>query len=121
MASGMDAMELFEEAGWVAERLRAGHRVLVHCYAGVNRSSTVCCATLMFLEGIGPEEALTRVRQHHPLAWPDPYHWFVLRWLSQALDLEAPLLPGEAAPGNTRGTTFAGRDYHRVESETSDN
>jgi Dual specificity phosphatase, catalytic domain len=93
MAAGMDAMELFEEAGWVAERLRAGHRVLVHCYAGVNRSSTVCCATLMFLEGISPEEALTRVRLHHPLAWPDPYHWFILRWLSQALELGPPRLP----------------------------
>jgi hypothetical protein len=87
MAAGMGAMDVFEEAGWVAERLRAGHRVLVHCYAGVNRSSTVCCAALMFLEGIGPEEALARVRQFHPLAWPDPYHWFVLRWMAQALDL----------------------------------
>jgi hypothetical protein len=98
MASGMDAMELFEEAGWVTERLRAGHRVLVHCYAGINRSSTVCCATLMFLEGIDPEEALARVRQHHPLAWPDPYHWFILRWLAQALDLGAPRSSAEATP-----------------------
>ena len=87
MAAGMGAMDVFEEAAWVAERLRAGRRVLVHCYAGVNRSSTVCCATLMFLESIGPEEALARVRQFHPLAWPDPYHWFVLRWMAEALDL----------------------------------
>jgi hypothetical protein len=85
MAAGMDAMDIFQEAAWVAERLRAGRRVLVHCYAGINRSSTVCCVTLMFLVGIAPEEALARVRQHHPLAWPDPYHWFTLRWMSQAL------------------------------------
>jgi hypothetical protein len=89
MAAGMAAMDVFEEAAWVAERLRAGRRVLVHCYAGVNRSSTVCCATLMFLEGIGPEEALARVRQFHPMAWPDPYHWFVLRWMARALDLSS--------------------------------
>jgi protein-tyrosine phosphatase len=102
----MNAMELFEEAGWVAERLRAGHRVLVHCYAGVNRSSTVCCATLMFLEGIGPEEALARVRQHHPVAWPDPYHWFILRWLAQALDLGTPRLSSEVTALVTQESTF---------------
>lgn len=86
MAIGMDARELLGEARWVAERLRAGKRVLVHCYAGVNRSSTVCCATLMLLEGLTAEEALARVREHHPIAWPDPYHWFLLRWLSHSAD-----------------------------------
>ncbi|MGO8949539.1 MAG: dual specificity protein phosphatase family protein [Ktedonobacterales bacterium] len=94
MDEGMDAMDIFEEAAWVTERLRAGRRVLVHCYAGINRSSTVCCATLMFLEGIGPEAALARIRQRHPQAWPDPYHWFTLRWMSQALDIpDVPNLP----------------------------
>lgn len=81
---GMDAGELMDEAAWVVARLRAGRRVLVHCYAGMNRSATVCCAALMMLEGISAEEALTRVRERHPLAWPDPYHWFVLEWLSRS-------------------------------------
>ena len=80
---GMDAGELLDEAAWVVERLRAGRRVLVHCYAGMNRSTTVCCAALMMLEGISAEEALARVRERHPLAWPDPYHWFVLQWISR--------------------------------------
>lgn len=80
---GMDAGELLDEAAWVVERLRAGKRVLVHCYAGMNRSTTVCCAALMMLEGISAEEALARVRERHPLAWPDPYHWFVLQWISR--------------------------------------
>lgn len=79
----MSADDLLEEAAWVAERLRAGKRVLVHCYAGMNRSSTVCCAALILLEGITAEEALARVRRRHPLAWPDPYHWFTLQWLSR--------------------------------------
>lgn len=79
---GMDAEELLTEAAWVAERLRAGRRVLVHCVAGVNRSSTVCCAALMLLEGISAEAALGRVRERHPEAAPDPYYWFLLRWLS---------------------------------------
>ena len=80
----MTAEELLLEGAWVAERLRAGKRVLVHCYAGMNRSSTVCCAALMLLEGISAEAALARVRQRHPIAWPDPYHWFILQHLSHA-------------------------------------
>jgi Dual specificity phosphatase, catalytic domain len=82
MAIGMDAADLLLEAGWVAERLRAGKRVLVHCYAGVNRSCTICCATLMLLEGVSADEALARVRELHPIASPDPYYWLLLRWLA---------------------------------------
>jgi hypothetical protein len=98
MSVGMSAEELLLEAGWVVERLRAGRRVLVHCYAGINRSSSVCCAALMLLEGLSAEEALARVRERHPSAWPDPYHWFVLRWLSAH---------GGAAPGGASGSPAA--------------
>ena len=28
------------------------------------------------------EAALERVREHHPWARPDPYHWLALRWLA---------------------------------------
>jgi hypothetical protein len=83
-ASGMDVVEMVDEATWVIERLRAGQRVLVHCVAGLNRSVSLCCAVLMLLEGISPEAALERIRTHHPFAQPDPYHWLVLRWLTQA-------------------------------------
>ena len=78
---GMSAPELLEEARWVVERLRAGRRVLVHCFAGYNRSATVCCAALMLLEGVSAEDALDRVRERHPVAWPDPYHWFALKYI----------------------------------------
>ena len=91
MSIGMGADELLEEATWVVDRLREGRRVLVHCYAGINRSGSVCCATLMLLEGISASAALARIRERHPTAWPDPYHWFVLRGLSErASDLAAP-------------------------------
>jgi protein-tyrosine phosphatase len=63
------------------EALRAGRRVLVHCAAGINRSSSVCCAALMLMEGLRPQEALARVRERHPEAHPDPYHWFALQHL----------------------------------------
>jgi protein-tyrosine phosphatase len=71
------------EVQWVIDRLRARQRVLVHCSAGFNRSVTVCCAALILLEGISAENALERVREHHPWAYPDAHHWLVLRWLAQ--------------------------------------
>jgi predicted protein tyrosine phosphatase len=81
MAAGMTADALLEEALWVARALGAGRRVLVHCAAGINRSSTLCCAALMLLEGLTAEDALARVRERHPEADPDPYHWFTLQRL----------------------------------------
>ncbi|MGZ3601688.1 MAG: dual specificity protein phosphatase family protein [Ktedonobacterales bacterium] len=88
MATGMGPDDLLAEARWVVEHLRSGKRVLVHCYAGINRSSTVCCAALILLEGLTAEQALARVRETHPIAWPDPYHWFLLRWLSDPANRE---------------------------------
>ena len=89
MAAGMSLEELRAEAEWVVERLSAGKKVLIHCYAGVNRSSTVCCAALILLEQLTAEQALARVRVHHPGYWPDPYHWFLLRQLAASLTTPA--------------------------------
>jgi hypothetical protein len=80
-ATGMTIAEIGEEAEWVIERLEQNQSVLVHCVAGMNRSTTICCAVLMLLEGLGAEAALARVRQHHPWARPDSHHWLALRWL----------------------------------------
>jgi hypothetical protein len=81
-AAGMSGEELRAEAAWVIERLRKHQRVLVHCVAGFNRSVTVCVAVLMLLEGLTPETALARVREHHPWAKPDPVHWLKLKGLA---------------------------------------
>lgn len=82
---GMDGMsndDIVNEAQWVVERLREGQRVLVHCSAGFNRSVTVCCAALILMENLSAEEALARVREHHPWSRPDAYHWLKLKWLA---------------------------------------
>jgi hypothetical protein len=84
---GMSLDEIREEANWVIERLRDHESVLVHCAAGMNRSATICCAALILLEGLPAEEALERVRQHHPWARPDGHHWLKLRWLGMAKDM----------------------------------
>jgi hypothetical protein len=81
-SSGMDLAEIKAEAQWVIERLQTGQRVLVHCSAGFNRSTTICCAVLMQLEHLSAEEALNRIREHHPWARPDSHHWLKLRWLA---------------------------------------
>ena len=81
-AQGMDITAMMAEARWVIDRLQAGERVLVHCSAGFNRSVTVCCAVLIQLENLSAEEALTRVREHHPWARPDSHHWLRLRWMA---------------------------------------
>lgn len=82
-SDGMSVEVIREEAGWVIERLRKNQRVLVHCVAGMNRSSTICCAILILLEGLTAEQALERVREHHPWARPDSNHWLKLRWLAK--------------------------------------
>jgi hypothetical protein len=80
---GMSMEVIREEADWVAQRLRQNKRILVHCVAGMNRSSTVCCAVLILLEGLTTGQALERVREHHPWARPDSRHWLKLRWLAK--------------------------------------
>jgi hypothetical protein len=97
---GFATADLLAEADWVVARLRAGARVLVHCYAGINRSATVCCAALMLLEGISAEAALARVRERHPEAWPDPYHWLILRWLATTSGSISQRLRPLAAPAH---------------------
>jgi protein-tyrosine phosphatase len=83
----MSPDEIRFEAEWVIERLKAEKRVLVHCVAGMNRSSTICCAILMMLEELTAEQALARVREHHPWARPDSHHWLALRWLVETKKL----------------------------------
>ena len=82
-SEGMSLEVIREEAEWVIERLRKNQRVLVHCVAGMNRSSTICCAALILLEGLTADQALDRVREHHPWARPDSRHWLKLRWLAK--------------------------------------
>lgn len=82
-SDGMSLGVIREEADWVIEHLRRDKRVLVHCAAGMNRSVTICCAALILLEGLTAEQALARVREHHPWASPDSGHWLRLRWLAK--------------------------------------
>ena len=79
---GIDIAQIIAEAQWVIDRLQAGQRVLVHRSAGLNRSVTICCAVLMQVKNLSAEEALARVREHHPWAQPGSHHWLRLRWMA---------------------------------------
>ena len=52
-----------------------GHRVLVACGAGINRSAAFCVAVLKEEEGLGLLEALRAVREKHSEALPHPPVW----------------------------------------------
>lgn len=81
---------LEKDARDVAALLRADKRVLIHCTAGVNRSATLTCATLMVVEGLGATEALARIYRFHRPAHPEDSHWLALRQMEIALaDLRA--------------------------------
>ena len=82
-SKGMSVDEIRNEANWVIKRLQKSENVLVHCVAGMNRSATICCAVVMMLEGLSADEALKRIREQHPWAKPDSYHWLALRWLEK--------------------------------------
>jgi hypothetical protein len=82
-SEGMSPEVIQEEANWVIKRLQKNQSVLVHCAAGMNRSTTICCAVLMLMEGLSAEQALQRVYEHHPWAKPDSHHWLMLRWLEK--------------------------------------
>jgi predicted signal transduction protein with EAL and GGDEF domain len=82
-SQGMPVDDIRAEANWVIDHLVKEESVLVHCVAGMNRSTTICCAVLMLLEGLSADAALRRVREAHPWAKPDSYHWLALRWLEK--------------------------------------
>lgn len=51
--------------------LASGHRVYVHCTAGINRSPLTVLGYLAFVEGRAPDEAITMIVAGRRLAEPD--------------------------------------------------
>ncbi len=54
---------------FIRAQIRPRHRVLVHCFAGISRSSTICTAYL-YECGMSFEEAVMFIRQKRPIARP---------------------------------------------------
>jgi histidinol-phosphate aminotransferase len=54
---------------FIRQQIQHRNRVLVHCFAGISRSTIICMAYL-YECGMSLDEALTLVQARHPEAWP---------------------------------------------------
>jgi protein-tyrosine phosphatase len=72
----------------VADALRMGKRVLVHCAQGWNRSGLITGAALVDL-GVDPQSAIALIRQHrHPMALSNPHYTAWLMRLGPSLQAD---------------------------------
>ncbi|CAG9317854.1 unnamed protein product [Blepharisma stoltei] len=56
---------------FIHQEMTRGKRVLVHCAAGISRSSSIMVAYFMAKYNESFDEALARVRRGRPVAWPN--------------------------------------------------
>ncbi|EKM57957.1 uncharacterized protein PHACADRAFT_139436 [Phanerochaete carnosa HHB-10118-sp] len=56
---------------FIQAELDKGRGVLVHCVAGISRSTSVVVAYLMYSRGLGPEDALSLIRKARPQVEPN--------------------------------------------------
>ncbi len=52
-------------ASFVAETLKAGYKVIVHCGAGINRSGLINARAMIYL-GLTPQAAIDQIRERRP-------------------------------------------------------
>lgn len=60
---------------FILEEKSKGHKVLVTCGAGVNRSTAFCIAALKEVEGLNLLDAYKDIRRYHPEALPNESVW----------------------------------------------
>lgn len=60
---------------FILEEKRTGHRILVACGAGINRSSAFCTAALIEAEGLGLMDAFKEVKKRHLESLPHLPVW----------------------------------------------
>lgn len=56
---------------YITDVVDGGGIVFVHCYAGISRSVSVVCYTMMKVNGSSLEESLKHIRKHRPIANPN--------------------------------------------------
>jgi predicted protein tyrosine phosphatase len=68
----------------VAEWLQSGHRVYLHCRAGMQRSAAVAAGVVALLDHVDILDALDSVRAHKPNAEPLPHQRLdLLKWWAE--------------------------------------
>lgn len=92
--SDQNLRQHFDEAfQFIDDAVRNNSKVLVHCQAGVSRSPTIVIAYLMYKQKLRMDPTYNRVREMRPIVAPN------LIFMSQLMDFEAQLFPGD--PANT--------------------
>jgi len=90
---GYNIHQHFSECNSFIDSARShGGCVLVHCFKGVSRSTTLVCAYLMHSQRLAAPQALQLVKEKHPVT--DPNYGFVyqLNQYEEVLKREALLL-----------------------------
>lgn len=72
-----DGVELSFNDMWfginsIKEAMEAGGKILVHCHAGISRSTSMVIAYLMVYAGLSWDEALETIRKTRPHVMPNP-------------------------------------------------
>lgn len=60
----------FQSVALLDKELRKGRKVLVHCYAGAQRSAALVVMYLMFRYNMTPAKAVEKVKKMRPQAFP---------------------------------------------------
>ncbi|WP_230198543.1 dual specificity protein phosphatase family protein [Halopiger goleimassiliensis] len=71
---------------------RRNGATLIHCAAGISRSSTLVATTIAAEEGVSFREALEHVHDARPLAFPNPaLHELAVVYLAATADTDRPI------------------------------
>lgn len=66
---------LEQGVSFIRKQKELGHRILVACAVGINRSSSFCTAALIAEEGLGLFDAFKEVKKAHPESMPHEPLW----------------------------------------------
>jgi hypothetical protein len=67
---------LFKEGvEFVVNQKEKGHRTLVACAAGINRSTAFCIASLKEIEGLSLLDAFKEIKKYHSQSMPQEMVW----------------------------------------------
>lgn len=94
------ALHLPRAVAAIEDHLARGGAVLVHCHAGISRSASVAAAYVMYKEGLGPRQAMARVRAAKPETFgPHPNFATALEAFGR-ITSRTPGTPASTRPGS---------------------
>lgn len=99
----------------LAERLRKGERIAVHCHAGVGRSSVVIACLVAVLEHYRLEECIDHVKQHMETNITVEQKTFISGWIERLHEYgpDAPLILRSAELITTGSELLQGRTLNQ--------